>query len=227
MIISRSSSRRGAPRSVGVDPKSADDELAGALVSDDQRVRGRRGRRRAAGRSEQQALGAGDPDHLRHLLAEDHVQRGDEGEGEGDEIASAASPRRAAEEGLDQLGDRRLAEEADPDRGQRDADLGGGDELVDVVDLVERACGAALASSAIFSIRLRRERTIANSAATKKPLTATRRSRSSRTGRTCALTSGLPAVSRYFGGGRRLPCGVRKYSFPRRHHPDRTFRCHI
>ena len=48
-----------------------------------------------------------------------------------------------AERLLEQRGDRRLAEEADAERGHRDAELAGGQVLVDLVDLLERERGAA------------------------------------------------------------------------------------
>jgi len=49
----------------------------------------------------------------------------------------------AAEHRLQQIRDDGLADGADPDRGQRDPHLAGGDVLVDVVDLLERQRGAA------------------------------------------------------------------------------------
>ena len=48
-----------------------------------------------------------------------------------------------AERLLEQLGDGRLAEEADAERGHRDPELAGGQVLVDVVELLERERGAA------------------------------------------------------------------------------------
>src|SRR4051794_16337 len=53
--------------------------------------------------------------------------------------------RQAAEDRLYQLGDRGLAEKADADRGHGDADLAGGERLVDVLDLVEHLARALLA----------------------------------------------------------------------------------
>ena len=58
------------------------------------------------------------------------------------------SPTDAAEERLHQRRERRLAEEADADRGQRDPHLAGGDVLVDVVELLERDARRPLPSSA-------------------------------------------------------------------------------
>src|SRR5680860_661571 len=72
---------------------------------------------------------------------------------------------------------------------------------------------ARLPCSACPSILLRRERTIANSAATKKPLTATRTSTSKMSRK--AL---IGYVARYFGGGRLRPFGALEYSFPARGH---------
>ena len=59
------------------------------------------------------------------------------------ESADRDRVREAAEDRLQQLRQRGLAEEADADRGERDPDLAGGDELVDVVELLERQRGAA------------------------------------------------------------------------------------
>ena len=52
------------------------------------------------------------------------------------EITTAAAwPSGAAEQRLEQVRDRRLAERADADRGHRDPDLAGGDVVADVVEL--------------------------------------------------------------------------------------------
>ena len=53
--------------------------------------------------------------------------------------------REAAEDRLEQLRQRGLAEEADADRGHRDPDLAGGERLVDLVELLEHGLGAAVA----------------------------------------------------------------------------------
>ncbi len=50
-------------------------------------------------------------------------------------MTTATSLRRPAEHRLERVGDRRLAERADADRGHRDPDLAGRDVLVDPVDL--------------------------------------------------------------------------------------------
>ena len=51
--------------------------------------------------------------------------------------------REPTEERLDQLRDRRLAEEPDPDRGHRDPDLAGRQVLVDVIELLQDPLRAA------------------------------------------------------------------------------------
>ena len=50
-----------------------------------------------------------------------------------------------AEQGLEQVGDGRLAEGADADRGHRDPDLAGGDVVADLLQLPERHPRPALA----------------------------------------------------------------------------------
>ena len=118
---------------------------------------------------EHQALGAGDPDHLRGLLAEDHVQERDdrESEREGDDRrCRVADP--AVEDGLDRLRDRRFAEEADRQRGEGDPDLRGRDVLVDVIELAERDLGPPVA--------LVGERLASARAASGRPRTRQRRS---------------------------------------------------
>ena len=52
---------------------------------------------------------------------------------------------RPLEQRLEQVDDRRLAEEPDPDRGHRDPDLAGGERLVDRLDLLEHLLGPGLA----------------------------------------------------------------------------------
>jgi hypothetical protein len=89
------------------------------------------------------AVGVGDRDHLRHLLADRDVQRGRDHERDrkcGGRRGGAVTDHR-----LDQVGDRRFAEKADPDRGERDPDLAGGERLVDRLDLLQRLHGAGLA----------------------------------------------------------------------------------
>ena len=68
------------------------------------------------------------------------VMCGDGGDdvGDHDAIADGHPVGDVPEDGLDQLGDRRLAQEADPDRGQRDSELARRQSLADVVDLVDR-----------------------------------------------------------------------------------------
>ena len=52
-------------------------------------------------------------------------------------------PERAAQQRLEHMGDRRLAQGADADRRHRDPDLAGGDVVADVVYLLERQPGAS------------------------------------------------------------------------------------
>ena len=73
------------------------------------------------------------------------VDRGDEGEGDRHREADRGLVREAAEDRFEQLRQRGLAEEADPDRGHRDPDLAGRERLVDLVELLDHRLGAALA----------------------------------------------------------------------------------
>ena len=61
------------------------------------------------------------------------------------ESADRDAVREAAEDRLEQLRQRGLAEEADADRGHRDPDLAGGERLVDLVELLDHGLGAAFA----------------------------------------------------------------------------------
>ena len=79
-----------------------------------------------------------------------------------------------AEQRLEQVRDRGLAERPDGDRGHRDPDLTGGDVVADLVELVEREPRTLAPSSASASSRGRLERTSAYSAITKNALTRTR-----------------------------------------------------
>jgi hypothetical protein len=75
---------------------------------------------------------------LRHELADHDVGARDEqiGHRHADEDGQAVrDPRR--EDVLERMGDRRLADGADRDRHQRDADLRGRDVVPDVLDLLE------------------------------------------------------------------------------------------
>ena len=78
--------------------------------------------------------------------------------------------REAPERGLEEVGDRGLAEEADAQRGERDAELAGREVLAEVVELLDDEPGAAVTLGGELLQRARRARTSANSAATKKPL---------------------------------------------------------
>src|SRR6185312_9767688 len=89
-------------------------------------------------------LGVDDRVDLRNLLAEGDVERG------GDQVRQRQGDRqrrtvrdRRAERVLEQLRDRGLAEEADAQRGHRDAELARRQVLVDVLDLLEDERGAA------------------------------------------------------------------------------------
>ncbi len=129
----------------GIDAEEADDRVGDRAQQEDHR------RRRGAepvertGDAARGALGMSDRDHLRHLLADADVDRGDEGEGNRHREANRGAVREAAEDRFEQHRQRGLAEEADADRGHRDADLTGGERLVDLVELLDHRLGAAFA----------------------------------------------------------------------------------
>ena len=121
---------------------------------------------------------------------------------------TATPCERPPNERLDELGDRRLAQEADAERGQRDPELAGREVLAEVVDAgAARGARAAVAVAASSSRRVRRERTSANSAATKNPLaktsttTATRKQRGHRQAAREPLLRGRSSCTR------RICCG--------------------
>jgi hypothetical protein len=89
-------------------------------------------------------LGATDREDLRHLLADGDVERGREREGDRERERGRDPVREPArEQRLDQVRERGLAEEPDPDRGHRDPDLAGREVLVDVVELPQHPIRAA------------------------------------------------------------------------------------
>ena len=145
MICFRSSAVWCSSMSVGSTPKRRTIALEIALST---RITGRRGDAEPverAGDAAGGALGVGDRQHLRHLLADADVDRGDEGEGDRHREADRGAVGEAAEDRLEQHRQRGLAEEADADRGHRDPDLAGGERLVDLVELLDHLLGAAFA----------------------------------------------------------------------------------
>ena len=75
---------------------------------------------------------------LRSEFAQDDVQRGDQGEGDRDRDAvgggSRDARREARQQRLDQIGERRLADPTEGERGDGDAELRGSQVGVEVVD---------------------------------------------------------------------------------------------
>jgi len=124
-----------------VDAEEADD-----AVGDPAQRLGHRGGRHGepaqrAGDAAGGLLGVGDRQHLRHLLADRDVDRGDEGEGDRQRERRGGAVGEVAEDRLQQLRQRGLAEETDPDRGDGDADLAGGEGFVDAVELLDHGLG--------------------------------------------------------------------------------------
>ena len=108
------------------------------------------GERRAQGaeyveRPREQACGClslRDREHLRDLLADGDMERRRDRERDRDRDPVRAGP--VAEQRLEQVGDRRLAEEADAQRGECDPELARGERLVDLVELLEDLLGTRL-----------------------------------------------------------------------------------
>ena len=173
---------RSPPCGAGSMPKSRTKALAPALSEPDDRP-GQDGRRRCSGRAAQRAISSVllDGERLRRELADDGVQRGDgdEGDDDADDVRARGRPRRraAARSGSMRWAMRGLADPAEAERRQRDAELRGREVGVEAVRDVERAGArgrrrrgraARGASGRIF--------TIANSDATKNALSRTRSS---------------------------------------------------
>jgi hypothetical protein len=91
------------------------------------------------------SLGARDGDQLRDQFAHGHVDDRDEREGDRHGERGCHRVGEAAEHRLQQLRQGWLAEEADPDRAERDPHLTGGDVLLHPVDLAQRQLGSPLA----------------------------------------------------------------------------------
>jgi hypothetical protein len=118
------------------DPRQAEGQRGGDLPEPAHRP----------GEQESRSLGLVYGHHLRDLLADADVKCGGERERDRERQPDRDAVREGpAEQGLDQVGERGLAEKSDPDRGHGDPHLAGREVLVDPVDLVEHPPGAALA----------------------------------------------------------------------------------
>ena len=85
-------------------------------------------------------------DGLRREFARHHVDEGHQGKGDGDRHGVRCPPGGGAEPGqrrLEQIRQHGLAEEAEPDARQRDAELRGSDRVVESPDRPLGRCGAA------------------------------------------------------------------------------------
>jgi hypothetical protein len=127
---------------VGVDAEEADDRVGDpgqgqgeGCAEDAKPLQGTR-------HPSRRGLGPADRQHLRHLLTYGDVQAGGQCEGKRQRERHRDSVRKAAEHRLQQTRQRRLAQEADPDRGHRDPDLAGRKRLVDVIELLEHELSA-------------------------------------------------------------------------------------
>ena len=88
--------------------------------------------------------------------------------------AAAAAARRARQRRLDEVGEGRLADPAERQRGDGDAELGRGEVGIEVAEGSLQRAGIGRPASTSSVTRLRRTATRENSAATKKPLAKTR-----------------------------------------------------
>ncbi len=93
---------------------------------------------RGRARFRSRLLGARDRQHLRYLLPDRDVDRGHQEERDHDRDRDRDAVGQAAEDGLQQVGHGRLAQEADRDRRHRDPHLAGGEVLVQAAELVQR-----------------------------------------------------------------------------------------
>ena len=161
-----------------LEAEGPDDGVGGAVQQPDGRpegvahdLRGRRGEQR-------QALRPSQREHLRHLLAEDDVERSDQRKGDRHRDHVRADARevfaqQVFEQRLQQVGEQRFANESERNADDGDAELAGGEVVVDILRCrrVKRATGFPL--SAMSSRRVRRAVTMENSAATNRPLSRT------------------------------------------------------
>jgi hypothetical protein len=128
-----------------LDAERAHDGVAGAVQHADERGEGPAEQLERPGRDQRGRLGLLDRDRLRGQLAEHHVQHRDDDEGDDDRRQRRrrrAKPDRL-EDRLQELRERRLAEPAQAQAGERDAELAGGEVPVDVLDLPAREHGVA------------------------------------------------------------------------------------
>jgi hypothetical protein len=123
-----------------LDPQNpADHEVGGVVQRPDHGMQPDAEPLQRPGAPARDRLGVRDRRHLRRLLADDHVRRRHQqvGERHRDRNGKAVA-HDAAEQRLQQRRDSRLAEEAEPDRRERDADLRRRQVTVDVIHLVQR-----------------------------------------------------------------------------------------
>jgi len=127
-----------------VHPDHPQQRVRGGVQQPDHRVEGDSEPVQSACHPARRGLRVDDRVDLRHLLADGDVQRrrDEVGEDQGDHHRHAVADR-VAERILQQAGDRRLAQEADAQRGHRDAELAGRQVLVDAIDLAQHQGGTA------------------------------------------------------------------------------------
>ena len=177
---SRDSVTRSASSSLGVrarrlagrrDADQAHERVAAAVHRPEHRARDFAKSRSGAAQTSATRPGPVERDRLRRELADHDVQERDGGEREDQRdgvhgcVALEAEPRHAR---LEEPRERGLAEEAEPDARERDAELGGGDRVVEAHDRLRRwrrRRGGARCSQ-IFTWE-RRTATSENSVATK------------------------------------------------------------
>ena len=130
-----------------VGSKGAQHKTGNAAHADSQRAGD--GQEDIHGRSdgESDALGPLQRERLWHQFAEDHMQAGDrnEGDGDGDGVSVEGSVGNAADPGLKQAGQNRLAQPAQSQAGNGDAELHSVDDAGELlVELEDDACAGAM-----------------------------------------------------------------------------------
>ena len=119
-------------------PQQADDQVAAPADRPDERAEDAREGEQRPGHEQRHVLGPVERVHLGHLLAQHHVQVGEQQVGERDRhgVGGHQPPgmRQAAEQRLEQVRQRGLAHPAQRQAREGDPHLGGGDGVVQALD---------------------------------------------------------------------------------------------
>ena len=139
-LVGRAALRLG----VGIGPQHPQHPVRGGIQRDDERVEDDPEELQRPGDPPGDALGVLDHVELRDHLADRGLRGRDQqiGNDHRDHHGRAVAER-VAEQRLEHVGDRRLAQGSDADRGHRDPDLAGGDVVADVLALRQCEAGPA------------------------------------------------------------------------------------